>query len=623
MIGEFQITLRDLMLKPGDQIEGYRIERLLGRGGMGEVYEAIQTGLGRRVAIKVLHDGLIGDEEFRDRFRREGRLQATLEHPNVVTVYEAGEIDEGLYLAMQLIDGPTLKKLIGPEGLAPEQAVSLLAPIADALDTAHRNGLVHRDVKPQNILVGKGGTPYLADFGLTRGPGHTAFTRSGQMVGTVDYISPEQVKGEPATAASDVYALTAVLYESLTGAVPYDLDSDAAVLYAHVNGDPPRLDPDGPASGAGAAIAAGMAKDPQQRTTTCTAVVATVADALGSRPASRRAAATAASPVPAPAGTGAPGGGRGDSTAATKPLSARRPLAIGIAVAALVAVGVAALLIGGADKSSSSPRLSTSVSGSTVAFRAPGTWESSIANPTAVPGMKLEGAVAAAPVGEPASGATAGNTEATGEHLLPPAFVAWLEGPLPEPDAVDLGQLEALRYRDLDLRGAEGEVTVYASPTTAGVATLVCAAGEGKPVDDETCDEIATTLTLTRGRALPLAVPAATEHRIAATVNSLDRERRLGRRRLQHAADVEAQVAAATALAGSFRAAAKELDGIQAGPALAGEVDATSAAARAAAEAYEELAEATRSGDRKTYREAAGQVETAENQLQAALTKLG
>jgi serine/threonine protein kinase len=613
------------MLQPGDEFEGYRIERLLGRGGMGEVYEAIQSGLGRPVAIKVLHDGLIGDEEFRDRFRREGRLQATLEHPNVVTVYEAGEIDEGLFLAMQLIDGPTLKKLIGPDGLDPEQTVSLLTPIAEALDTAHRNGLVHRDVKPQNILVGKGGTPYLADFGLTRGPGHTAFTRSGAMVGTVDYISPEQVKGEPATAASDVYAFTAVLYECLTGSVPYELGSDAAVLYAHVNNDPPHLTDAGLPAGVGAAIAAGMAKDQARRTRSCSEVVDAVAGAIGGPTPPRRSAATAVSPLPNAAGAAGQAAAGDGSTAPTRRLPGRRsaalPLVLGLA--ALVLVAVAALLIGGAETGSSSPGLTTSVSGSTVAFRAPAAWEPAIGNATAVPGMNLEGPIAASPPSASGSGATAGTTDATGEQLLPAAFVSHLESPLPEPDAVDLGQLEALRYRDLDLRGSSGQVTVYASPTTSGVATLVCASVEGEPVDDETCDAIATTLSLTRGRALPLAVPASTEKRLAATVSSLDDARKKGRRRLHLAADVDAQVAAANALAGSFTTAAKQLDRIQPGPALTGEVGAASSAARASAKAYEELSAATKSGDRSAYREAAKQVDAAEKRLQSALAKLG
>jgi hypothetical protein len=378
-------------------------------------------------------------------------------------------------------------------------------------------------------------------------------------------------------------------------------------------------------AGVGAAIAAGMAKDQARRTTSCAEVVGAVAGAIGGPTPPRRSAATAVSPLPGAASAAgrAPAGDGGDSSAPTQRLPGRRSFALVLGLAALVLIGVAALLIGGAEKGSSSPGLTTSVSGSTVAFRAPAVWEPSIGNATAVPGMTLEGAIAAAPPSASASGATAGTTDATGEQLLPAAFVSQLESPLPEPDAVDLGQLEALRYRDLDLRGAEGEVTVYASPTTSGVATLVCASAAGEPVDDETCDAIATTLSLTRGRPLPLATPASIEKRLAAIVSSLDQARRTGRRRLDQAADVDAQVAAARALAGSFTTAAKELDQVHPGPVLAGEVGAASAAARAASKAYEELAAATKSGDRSAYREAAKQVDSAEKRLQSALAKLG
>ena len=587
---------------------------------MGEVYEATQEGLGRRVALKVLHEGLIGDEEFRDRFRREGRLQATLEHPNVVTVYEAGEIDEGLFLAMQLIDGPTLKKLIGSEGLDPEQTVRLLSPIADALDTAHHNGLVHRDVKPQNILVGKGGTPFLADFGLTRGPGHTAFTRSGVMVGTVDYISPEQVKGEPATPASDVYAFTAVLYECLTGSVPYDLGSDAAVLYAHVNTDPPRLDESGLPEAIGHAVADGMAKDPSQRTASCGEVIAGAAEALGSSggaaaSGAARGGRTAVSPAPR---------ARSGATRPTKRLSTAMPRGlIATAVVALAAIGVGALLLGQASGKSSPPGLTTVVAGSTVALHAPADWEASVGDPTAVPGMSLRGAVAANPAAGSESGVDAGMTDATGAQLLPASFIARVQGDLPDADAVDLGQLEALRYRGVKLSGSDGAMTVYAVPTTAGVATLVCLSEVGHPVLAETCDSIAKTFTVTRGRPLPLAVPAATEQRLSATVTSLDRARSGGRKRLKQASTDKAQAAAASALAGSFGSAANQLGRVHAGPALSAGVEAAHSAATRTATAYESLAAAAKHGDRAAYRQAAKKVDAAEKQMQSALAQLG
>ena len=191
-------------MKPGDQVAGYRIESVLGRGGMGVVYEATQLSLNRTVALKVLYPHLSQDPVFRERFRREGELQASIDHPNIVTVYEAGEADEGLFIAMRLVRGSTLKDLIVEEDLGGEDAVRLLKPIADALDTAHAAGMTHRDIKPQNILVGARGHAYLADFGLTRSAADRALTKTGQFVGTIDYVSPEQIRGEPAGTASDV-----------------------------------------------------------------------------------------------------------------------------------------------------------------------------------------------------------------------------------------------------------------------------------------------------------------------------------------------------------------------------------------------------------------------------------
>ena len=209
------------MLEIGSVVEGYRIERLLGRGGMGEVYEANQLLLNRRVAFKVVRTDRAGDESFLERFRREGRLQAALEHPHVVGVYEAGELPEGLFLAMRLVDGPALSELIARRELDAGRTVRLLRPVAEALDSAHAVGLVHRDVKPQNILVEQGDKPYLADFGLMRGGDDGHLTKSGYFVGTAHYAAPEQVQAGEVFPASDVYALTAVLYHCLTGSVPY------------------------------------------------------------------------------------------------------------------------------------------------------------------------------------------------------------------------------------------------------------------------------------------------------------------------------------------------------------------------------------------------------------------
>jgi Protein kinase domain len=259
------------ILEKGSTLAGYRITGILGQGGMGVVYEAEQITLSRTVALKVLAPHLSDDVLFRERFRREGQLQANIDHPHIVTVYEAGDSDEGVFIAMRLIRGPNLKDMIVSRELDPGRTIRILTPIAEALDAAHEAGLIHRDIKPQNILVAGRDHAFLADFGLTKGAGEKSLTKTGQFVGTFDYISPEQVKGEKATHRSDVYALAAVLYECLTGVVPFPKDSEAAVLYAQMADPPPKVTdqrPELPIS-LDEVIARGMAKDPAERYGSC------------------------------------------------------------------------------------------------------------------------------------------------------------------------------------------------------------------------------------------------------------------------------------------------------------------------------------------------------------------
>ena len=209
-----------MAIEPGTTLAGYEITGVLGQGGMGVVYEATQISLNRTVALKVLAPHLGDDILFRERFVREGQIQAGMEHAHIVTVYEAGTSEHGFFIAMRLIRGPNLKDMIVSRELDPGRTLRILTPIAEALDVAHAAGLIHRDIKPQNILVGSMDQAFLADFGLTKASGEKSLTRTGQFVGTFDYISPEQIKGERATKRSDVYALAAVLYESCPVSCP-------------------------------------------------------------------------------------------------------------------------------------------------------------------------------------------------------------------------------------------------------------------------------------------------------------------------------------------------------------------------------------------------------------------
>jgi class 3 adenylate cyclase/ABC-type transport system substrate-binding protein/predicted Ser/Thr protein kinase len=262
----------------GTRVAGYRIERLLGKGGTGAVYLAIDEHLDRRLALKLLPPELSRDERFRKRFLREARLAAQLEHPGIVPIYAAGEADGQLYLAMRHVRGTDLRQILERDGrLDPSRAIRILAPVAEALDAAHAEGLVHRDVKPGNILVQEDDRAFLADFGLAK---HAAtvnsLSREGAFSGTIDYIAPEQIEGGEVDGRADVYALACVLFESLAGRPPFERETDVAVVFAHLKDPPPSLSalrPELPAE-LDLVLARGMAKDPDDRYRTAGELVA-------------------------------------------------------------------------------------------------------------------------------------------------------------------------------------------------------------------------------------------------------------------------------------------------------------------------------------------------------------
>jgi tRNA A-37 threonylcarbamoyl transferase component Bud32/streptogramin lyase len=228
----------------GTAFGGYRIDALIGRGGMSVVYRAHHHALKRNVALKLLSPDLAEDDIFRRRFLRESQLAASLDHPNVVPVYEAGEVEGLLYIAMRFVDGTDLRTVLRREGaLGADRSLAVAAQVAGALDAAHERGLIHRDVKPSNVLVtGRPGHEhcYLADFGLsTSMSDRSAAVSPRQIVGTIDYVAPEQIRDEDVDSRADVYSLACMLYECLTGAVPFHRGSDVAVIYAHLEESPP------------------------------------------------------------------------------------------------------------------------------------------------------------------------------------------------------------------------------------------------------------------------------------------------------------------------------------------------------------------------------------------------
>ncbi|HEY3944625.1 MAG TPA: protein kinase [Solirubrobacteraceae bacterium] len=234
------------MIGPGTELDGFVIEGVAGRGGMGVVYRARQRRPERIVALKVIAAGLADDPQFAARFRRESSIAAQIEHPNVIPVHAVGEADGVLYIAMRFVVGTDLQTLLAQERrLEPRSAAHIADQVAQALDAAHVHGLVHRDVKPANILISTAGSRehvYLSDFGLSRHiEGSQALTDSGAFVGTVDYVSPEQARGGRVDARSDVYSLGCVLFEALTGTVPFPLGNGLAKLYAHDSKPPPSV----------------------------------------------------------------------------------------------------------------------------------------------------------------------------------------------------------------------------------------------------------------------------------------------------------------------------------------------------------------------------------------------
>ena len=328
----------------GTVIAGYRIESLIGRGGMSVVYLAHHESLERKAALKLLAPELAENEAFRQRFIRESRIAAGIDHPNVVPVYDAGEADGLLFISMRYVRGSDLKTLLAERGpLDPPDVVRVMDQLAAALDAAHDEGLVHRDVKPANILLSPATPPtrvghvYLADFGLTKKSlSGSGITKSGQFVGTIDYVAPEQIRSEPVDGRTDVYSLGGVLYECLTGEPPFVRDTEVAVMFSHLNDPPPRpttVRPELPGAIDGV-VATAMAKSPADRPRTPGELAVAVRDALRDAPAQER---TRMAPV------------------ATARSSRRRAILLGAAVAVAAAIVLIVSLLGGNGEPSAGP----------------------------------------------------------------------------------------------------------------------------------------------------------------------------------------------------------------------------------------------------------------------------
>ncbi|KUI21973.1 hypothetical protein AU195_06595 [Mycobacterium sp. IS-1496] len=341
----------------GRQFGKYKLLTLLGRGGMGEVWEARDSHKGRVVALKILLEQYAQDPGYRSRFTREANAAASLQEPHVVPIHDWGEIDGNLYIDMRLIRGTDLRKLTERGPLDPARAVHIIGQVAAALDAAHAEGLIHRDVKPENIVVSGDDFAYLLDFGIAEKAGDTRLTQAGMTIGSWAYMAPERLAGDHTTKAVDIYALACVLYESLTGARPFPIDSMQQVVNAHLHTPPPRpsgANPRVPAA-LDAVVERGMAKEPDDRYGTAGALARAahralstpaVRDINATMPAAHVLSATQQQTRTAPPPASEPP----VPPAAAVPARLSKPMVIAIAVCAalfLAAAGIAVGLLAG------------------------------------------------------------------------------------------------------------------------------------------------------------------------------------------------------------------------------------------------------------------------------------
>ena len=334
----------------GTEFAGYRIEAVVGRGGSSVVYRAEYPRLGIPVALKLLNEDAAQDEAFRERFVRESRLAASINHPNIITIYDAGVWEETLYIAMRFVAGGDLRARLRAGPLDPPRAVATVAQAASGLDAAHARGLVHRDVKPANLMVDAAPgerSPeivYVSDFGLLKHV-HSGGrpTATGDFLGTIAYVAPEQIEGRRVDARADVYSLGCVTFEALTGRPPFQRENDAAVLWAHMQEEPPAataVRPELP-RGVDDVLATALAKDPQGRYGSCGDLVEALRFAVGENG----------------------GGGSRRGSAPTAAPARRRPGAILAAVAAGIALGAAGATVAmiAVDEPPAEPRSASTV----------------------------------------------------------------------------------------------------------------------------------------------------------------------------------------------------------------------------------------------------------------------
>jgi serine/threonine kinase PknH len=621
------------MLEAGEVLDGYRIERVVGRGGMGTVYEATELSLDRRVALKVISADLDEDPEFRERFRREGIQQARLDHPHIVPVYRAAEADGHLFIAMRLIRGKNLKDLTAAGEMTPRRTLSIVRQAASALDAAHAAGAIHRDVKPQNILVDEQDNAYLADFGLVKSRDDRTLTRIGRNVGSIDYVSPEQIAEKPdtpVTEKSDIYALAAVLYECLSGSVPYPRESDAAILYAHLQEPPPPISTinRGLPASLDAVLACGMAKHPDERPPSATALVQLAEAALAASDATESREPRGetildlpqAKATPPRIGQLEPTGSALNYGAAVNRLRGasrslrslpRQALAAGAALVCLaVAIGI---LLGGTRTSGSSLKtvaggdLQLSYSSSWVTTPAPTLHGLSLAHSLGLRNTASSEMLGAGLIADPEF------------DELPQTLARKING-LSAPQAVSLGTINVYRYRSADRGELPSTFRLYAFPTSAGTAVLYCVGVD--PPGGGGCASVVASVKLEGSRVLPLGPSAALADQLAVVVRRLNGSRLAARKALAEARRPAGQAAAASGLSLAYQHASAALSRSSSSPLDRATIAPLRAALVRASTAAQQLATAARQREGSAFAAALRRAAAGDTEIADALQRL-
>lgn len=618
------------LLSPGDVVGGFRVEDLIGIGGMATVYRAEQISLGRAVALKVLARQFSRDDVFCERFRREGMHAASLEHPNIVPVYDSGEEDGLLYLAMRLVEGHSLAELLGEKGVTADQTIEILGPIAGALDCAHAAGLIHRDVKPSNILITTQGHPYLTDFGVAKSSAASGLTVTGNFVGSVNYASPEQIRGLDISGASDVYALSAVLYHCLSGDVPYPAESEAGVMNAHLHEPPPTLPKlDGAESEFHTVFARGMAKDPGSRYGHAGDLMNAATLCVGRMSAARRKAIPA---FPRGGRTEAPfaaaprrvsdrtenvSGPAIDSLTATdrrrepapeeqaapkrrrlpRPSLPRRTVVVSLVVIVAILAGLAAVTLG--EGGSSTGTAAKSVRGGPVEI----SYEAPLAPGRRGAGARVDGLDFRAPVelrgGRETlvAGMLRGGAPVPGG--LPPGFAASVVRPTRSP--VRLGPTAAVRYAARARRGGAA-LTLYVVSTVRGDLGVLCST-PAAVTPSGACTRAARTLRVKGIRTVSPGADPALAKRLSGALGPVQAARAGSSRML--ASDRPRRAVGAARIASVDMKAAEALETLPVEPRNRRGVIALAVALRHEGNALNGLAEAAKTRDYGAYAAAA------------------